>query len=152
MTEDITMQRQNGFTLIELMIVIAIIGILASVAIPAYQDYSIRAKVSEGLNVAMSAKQAVAETHDSMGRYPTSGNPSYGLPTAASISGNYVSSIAAAGTTGVVTIEYRELSLGKVDSGDTVILVPDTSKPGVMNWKCSSTTIAAKFLPANCRS
>ena len=145
------MQRQHGFTLIELIILIGIIGIITSVALPAYQDYSIRAKVGEGLSVALSAKQAVAETYNSKGGFPLLGNSSYGMPVAASISGSYVSSISAAGTTGVITIEYRLLSTGKVDSGDTVVLNPVTSVPGAMGWKCSSTTIAAKYVPANCR-
>ena len=145
------MQRQNGFTLIELMIVIAIIGILAGVALPAYQDYSIRAKVGEGLHVSMAAKQAVAETHNSRGGFPVLGNTSYGLPLAVSINGTYVSSVSAAGTTGVVTVEYRQLAAGKVDSGDTLFLSPVTSEPGTMKWSCSSTSIAAKFLPSNCR-
>ena len=79
------MKLQKGFTLIELMIVIAIIGILAAIAIPAYQDYTIRSKVSEGLNMAGAAKLAVAETFDSQGVF-MSDNGSYGLPGAASIS------------------------------------------------------------------
>lgn len=145
------MQRQRGFTLIELMIVVAIIGIIASIALPIYQDYAIRAKVGEGLSVALAAKQAVAETYNSRGGFPTIGNVSYGLPLAASINGNYVSSISAAGTSGVITIEYRQLAAGSVNSGDTVILTPVTSLPGAMNWTCRSTTIAAKFVPANCR-
>ena len=148
------MQRQHGFTLIELIILIGIIGIITSVALPAYQDYSIRAKVGEGLDVALSAKQSVAETYHSRGSFPTAGNASYGMPVAASINGSYVSSISAAGMTGVITIEYRQLAAGKVDSGDTVILTPETSRPGAMhgtmNWSCSS-TIAAEFVPEDCR-
>ena len=70
---------QKGFTLIELMIVVAIIGILAAIAMPAYQDYTVRAKVTEGLNLAAAAKLAVAETFASNGKFPTS-NPEAGLP------------------------------------------------------------------------
>ncbi len=84
------MKQQKGFTLIELMIVIAIIGILAAIAIPAYQDYTVRSKVSEGLNLAGAAKLAVSETYDTKGYFPATTNTSYGLPRAASIAGNYV--------------------------------------------------------------
>ena len=145
------MKKHQGFTLIELMIVIAIIGILAAIAIPAYQDYTIRSKVSEGLNMAGAAKLAVAETFDSSGKFPSVDNVSYGLPAAASITGTYVSNIVAAATTGLVTIMYKTIAPGKVDSGDTVILHPDTTNAGAMKWTCSSSTINARFLPANCR-
>lgn len=147
------MRRQSGISLTDLMIVAGIISVMASVAIPAYQDYSIRARVAKGLSLSLSARQAVAETYNSRGGFPKYGNVSYGLPVAASINGSYVSSVRAAGTTGVITIEYRQLAAGKVDSGDTVTLVPVTGMPGSMNWKlnwkCSS-TIAAGFLPASC--
>jgi len=150
------MKLQKGFTLIELMIVIAIIGILAAIAIPAYQDYTIRSKVSEGLNMAGAAKLAVAETFDSQGLFMTT-NPSYGLPAAASISATYVSAIDAAsgGNDGVIHIFYRPIS-GKVPSNGEVLLTPDTSQPGAMAWVCSSsgatTPIDPRFLPANCRN
>ena len=152
------MKLQKGFTLIELMIVIAIIGILAAIAIPAYQDYTIRSKVSEGLNMAGAAKLAVAETFDSQGHFMTS-NASYGLPAAVSISATYVSFIdadgSAAGGDGIIVIGYRTISAGKVDANDTVQLQPDTSQPGAMAWLCTSpagaTNIDARFLPANCR-
>ena len=145
------MNRQTGFTLIELMIVVAIIGILAAIAIPTYQDYSIRTKVAEGLTLSLAAKQAVGETYQSAGRYPSVDNRSYGLPTAASIAGTYVSSITAAATTGIITIEYRQVAPGKVDSGDTVTLSPITVVSGALGWDCASTTIPPRFVPANCR-
>ena len=145
------MKQQQGFTLIELMIVVAIIGILAAIAIPAYQDYTIRSKVAEGLNMAGAAKLAVAETYDSNGAFPTVDNVSYGLPPATSIKGNYVSSITAAATDGQITIAYKLISAGKVDDGDSVLLTPSTASVGAMKWVCSSSTIDGRFLPANCR-
>jgi len=133
------------------MIVIAIIGILAAIAIPAYQDYSIRARVAEGLSLSLAARQAVGETYQSTGRYPGVDSSSYGLPSAASISGAYVSSITTTATTGIISIEFRQLSPGMVDSGDTVTLSPVTAVSGAFDWDCASTSIAARFLPGNCR-
>src|SRR6201991_436803 len=83
---------QKGFTLIELMIVVAIIAILAAIAIPAYQDYTIRSQVSEGLSLADGAKTAVAEYYTNKGTYPGT-NGSAGLAAAASIGGNYVAQV-----------------------------------------------------------
>jgi len=148
------MKQQKGFTLIELMIVIAIIGILAAIAIPAYQDYTIRSKVSEGLNLAGAAKLAVAETYDSKGGMPTQGNISYGLPQAASIAGNYVLSVAAAATTGIITITYNTNVGGNPSANSRVIeLSPDTSSIGAMGWTCGggTTNMPNKYLPATCR-
>lgn len=147
------MKQQKGFTLIELMIVIAIIGILAAIAIPAYQDYTVRSKVSEGLNLAGAAKLAVAETFDSKGYMPTADNVSYGLPAAVSITGNYVLSITAVASTGAVNILYKASGVGKGADGATIQMLPDTTSSGAMKWTCNGTgtTMPGKYLPANCR-
>ena len=158
MLEGNTMKQQKGFTLIELMIVIAIIGILAAIAIPAYQDYTIRSKVAEGLNLSGSAKLAVAETFDSEGRFMTT-QASYGLPAAASINGNHVSTIGVAAD-GVITITYRDSGLGGNPSADgkTVVLEPSSANPGSLVWVCDDTgsatagTMANKYRPSACRN
>lgn len=147
------MKVQKGFTLIELMIVIAIIGILAAVAIPAYQDYTIRSKISEGLSLSSVAKTAVSETYNSTGSYPSMdpANASYGLPTANEISGSHVSSISAAASTGIISIVFKTVATGKVDSGDTILLTPNTSLNGALQWTCDGNDLPTKYVPAECR-
>ena len=153
------MKMQKGFTLIELMIVIAIIGILAAIAIPAYQDYTIRAKVSEGLNLAATVKLAVTETYAAKSSFLTNDNLSYGLPPAASITGNYVSSVGVTGASGAITITYNS-NLGGTPSADggTIILDP-TPGQGTMNWSCDGSgptgdagTMQNKYRPVDCRN
>lgn len=147
------MKQQKGFTLIELMIVIAIIGILAAIAIPAYQDYTVRSKVSEGLNLAGAAKLAVAETYDSKGRFVTGNNASYALPLPTSITGNYVAQVGV-GNNGVITITYAATGIGGTPSvdGQTLIMTP-TATAGSMEWDCTTATgIVNKYRPAECRS
>jgi type IV pilus assembly protein PilA len=166
---------QKGFTLIELMIVVAIIGILAAIAIPAYSDYTIRAQVTEGLNLSGAVKAAVGETFSSNGTWPTS-NTTAGLDAAGNIKGKYVTSVAV-GTDGsvgpgVILITYGGQANNKIN-GMTLSLTPYTSQNGDIAWVCgdkgtagtSGLTVAsgasipsgggsltAKYRPANCRA
>jgi len=125
---------QKGFTLIELMIVVAIVGILAAVAIPAYQDYTIRAQVSEGLSLASAAKAAVVESYGSNGDWPE-GNTAAGLGASDDIKGKYVSSVEVAAN--VVTVTFGQSSNSAI-SGDTLIFTAGLSVNNDVSWQCGS--------------
>ncbi|MDP5208999.1 pilin [Microbulbifer sp. 2205BS26-8] len=142
------MKKQQGFTLIELMIVVAIIGILAAVALPAYQDYTKRSHVSEGLALASGAKAAVQEYYSSQGAWPAT-NSAAGLDSAAKIKGNAATSLTV-GANGVISVTFNSKVAGT--SANTLQLVP-TDEGGSIAWACSGsgTTINDKYLPARCR-
>ena len=143
------MKKQQGFTLIELMIVVAIIGILAAIAIPAYQDYTIRAQVSEGINLSAGAKTAVTEYYQDVGALPAD-NPQAGIASAGEILGRYVTGVAVAN--GVITVTYGSQA-NPIIAGRQVVLRPDTTNPGSVTWQCETAGgMENKHVPASCRN
>ena len=140
------MKKQQGFTLIELMIVVTIIGILAAIAIPAYQDYTIRAQVSEGLNLSGGAKAAVTEFYQDQGAFPAD-NATAGVEAAANIVGKYVTGVAVAN--GIITVTYGGDANANI-AGLTLTMTP-TDNQGSVSWACSSAGLQNKWLPAACR-
>jgi type IV pilus assembly protein PilA len=141
---------QKGFTLIELMIVVAIIGILAAVALPAYQDYTIRAKVSEGLTLASAAKLAVAETAAAQGGLAnvTVANSGY-VFNASAATNAYVASIAITPATGVITVTTK--NTGAAVQPAFTLTPAQATTDDQLQWTCAMTAGLAKHLPASCR-
>ena len=137
---------QKGFTLIELMIVVAIIGILAAIALPAYQDYTARAQMSEAMVLADGQKGAVTEFYADRGVMPVN-NAAAGISAASDISGKYVASVNIA--SGVITSTIRADNVAAGIAGTNLVLTPRATS-GSMHWTCTSSA-SAKYVPAACR-
>ena len=173
---------QKGFTLIELMIVVAIIGILAAIAIPAYQDYTVRSKVTEGINLASSAETAVSEAYQSndMPGVTSVSAAWAALPANGGFTPTkYVSGIAIAAGTGVITVTYNNVAgtggIPQLVAGkNTILFSPYINKvalaggqSGNIDWVCASATqttaaaavggavpagsVLAKYVPTACK-
>ena len=139
---------QQGFTLIELMIVVAIIGILAAIALPAYQDYTIRAQVSEGLSLASGARTAVSEYFQNTGDLPTD-NDQAGLSQEGDIQGNYVTQVLV--DDGLITATFGNNANNAI-VGESVILSPITLI-GSVQWICKKGgNLQDKHVPTTCRN
>ena len=139
---------QQGFTLIELMIVVAIIGILAAIAVPMYLDYSVRSQVAHGINLASGAKTAVTEYYQDQGAYPAD-NATAGLDAPGTITGKYVTQVEV-GAAGTIRVTYgNDVNLKILNA--QLIMTP-TDNVGAVSWACTGdATLVDKWLPPVCR-
>ena len=141
------MIKQKGFTLIELMIVVAIIGVLAAVAIPQYQNYVARAQVAEGFSLVASGKIAVAEHYQTTGVFPAD-NATARLGAANTILGRYVESVTV--DAGKLTVAFNTTTAHEKLQGKNFVLVP-SDNGGSISWACGVGTVGVDYLPNSCK-
>lgn len=141
------MKREQGFTLIELMIVVAIIAILAAIALPAYQDYVARSQVTEATSLSTGAKLAITTYYADHGGFPAD-NAEAGMADPADISGKYVQSLTVSAG-GLVTVEFDPAEASAKISGTPFTLQADDTSGGSLVWECGG--VDPKYLPSSCR-
>lgn len=139
------MRSAHGFTLIELMIVIAVIALISAIALPAYQDYTARAQVAEAFGLATGAKLAIATYYGDTGRFPAN-NVEAGMASAASINGNYVESVSV-NNAGEIVVLFSSAASAKIRSQSLVLTAGNNA--GSLRWRCGG--MEAKYLPSTCR-
>ena len=142
------MIKQKGFTLIELMVVVAVIGVLSAIAIPQYQNYVARAQVAEGFSLLASGKMAVAEYYNENGSFPTD-NATARLGAANTIIGKYVGSVTV-GNAGSLTVAYNTTTAHDKLQGKNFVLTP-TDNGGSISWSCGVGTVGVDYLPNSCQ-